>query len=87
MLAGDAAGDVGHGILLTHQHVTGITEGLLTEALNLEEGRFSLFWGTLSEEIQARWNTIGEFWKSQFGSPMLDMLEDSLNVDLQGEAE
>jgi hypothetical protein len=87
MLAGEAAGDIGHGILLAHQHVTGSTEGFLTEALSLEEGRFSLFWGSLSDEILSRWQAAGEFWKQNFASPMLDMVEGSLNVDLQGGTE
>ncbi len=84
MLAGDAAGDIGHGILLTHQHVTETTEGFFAEAQNLEETHLALFRGILSEEIQTRWQAIGEFWKGQFGSPMLDMLESSINVELDG---
>lgn len=87
MLAGESAGDVGHGILLAHQHVTSTTEGFLTEALSLEEGHFALFWGTLAENVQARWSTIESYWKENFASPMLDMVEGSLNVDLQGGAE
>ena len=85
MMAGGSAGDVGHGILLAHQHVTSTTEGFLAEALNTEEGHASLFWGTLSEEIQARWQAIGDFWKGQFESPMLDMLEGVINVELEVE--